>query len=149
MLRENEAALARLARHYAGPDDRQDLLQEMHLQLWRSHAQFDGRAARSTWVYRVALNTALGYRRKPPSPVTAVERVPEHGDAGVPVDPLDVLASFLAQLDPLQRAILMLDLEGLEREQIAEITGLSANAIAIRMTRLRQTFESEFLEQDA
>ena len=146
MLRENEAALARLARHYAGPDDRHDLLQEMHLQLWRSHAEFDGRSQRATWVYRVALNTALGYRRKPVSPVVAVEHVPELGDAGVPRDAMDVLAEFLATLDPLQRAVLMLDLEGLEREQIAEVTGLSPNAVPIRMTRLRQSFETLFVE---
>lgn len=148
MLRENEAALLRLARHYAGPEERHDLLQEIHLQLWRSHAEFAGRSQRATWVYRVALNTALGYRRKPAATVTSIESVPERGDAGVPMDAMDVLAAFLATLDPVQRAILMLDLEGLEREQIAEITGLSPNAIAIRMTRLRQTFETDFLEQN-
>jgi RNA polymerase sigma factor (sigma-70 family) len=148
MLRENEAALMRLARHYAGPEDRHDLLQEMHLQLWRSFAEFAGRSERATWVYRVALNTALGYRRKPVVPMTAVDHVPDHGDSGSPRDTMDVLAAFLATLDPLQRAVLMLDLEGLEREQIAEITGLSPNAIAIRMTRLRQAFETQFLEQN-
>lgn len=149
MLRESEAALARLARHYAGPEDRHDLLQEIHLQLWRSHREFDGRSARSTWVYRVALNTALGYRRRPLPPVAAVEQLPERGDAGVPMDPMDVLEAFLATLDPVQRAVLMLDLEGLTREQIAEVTGLSPNAVAIRMTRLRQSFETGFLEQGA
>ena len=62
---ENNGALVRLARRYAGPDDWQDLLQDMQLQLWRSFDAFDGRAQRSTWLYRVALNTALSHVRKP------------------------------------------------------------------------------------
>lgn len=146
MLRENHTALVRLARHYAGPEDWQDLLQEMHLQLWRSHDSFDGRAQRATWVYRVALNTALGHRRRPPPKHQPLESVAESADAGVPGDEMTVLEAFIATLDPVQRGVLLLDLEGLEREQIAEVLGLSPNAVAIRMTRLRQAFEAQFLE---
>ena len=147
MLNENAAALSRLARHYAGPDDWQDLRQDMHLQLWRSFATFDGRADRRTWVYRVALNTALSFRRKPLPERPGLDAVPERGDVGAPHDERHVLEQFLAALDPVQRSVLLLDLEGLEREQIADVLGLSPNAVAIRMTRLRQAFESQFLEQ--
>lgn len=146
MLRENRAALARLARHYAGPEDWQDLQQEMHLQLWRSFPGFDGRAQRSTWVYRVALNTALGHRRKPRREHQPLDPSIEPADAGSAGDPMAVLENFLAMLDPVQRAVLLLDLEGLEREQIAEVLGLSPGAVAVRMTRLRQRFEAQFLE---
>ena len=146
LIRDNEGALVRLARHYAAPGEREDLLQEMHLQLWRSLPGFDRRAALATWVYRVALNTALSHRRKPAHREQPLERAPERGDAGVPVDPATVLGDFLAALDPIQRGVLLLDLEGLEREQIAEVMGMSANAVAIRMTRLRRAFESRFLE---
>lgn len=146
MLRANHAALVRLARHYAAPEDWQDLLQEMHLQLWRSYGDFAGRSALSTWVYRVALNTALSHRRKPRREHQAFEHVPERGDAGVPLDEMSVLETFLAALDPVQRGLLLLDLEGIERDQIAEILGLSPGAVAVRMTRLRQAFEAQFLE---
>nr|WP_255683278.1 sigma-70 region 4 domain-containing protein [Luteimonas sp. MHLX1A] len=54
--------------------------------------------------------------------------------------------AFLAGLDPLSRSVLLLDLEGLPREQIADVLGLTPNAVAIRMTRLRQAFETRFLE---
>lgn len=146
MLRDNEAALVRLARHYAGPDDWQDLRQEMHLQLWRSFATFHGRAERSTWVYRVALNTALSHRRKPKPLHQSLDPALEPGDAGAPGDPMRVLETFLASLDPVQRGVLLLDLEGLEREQIADVLGLTPAAVAVRMTRLRQRFEAMFLE---
>ena len=146
MLHENRAALARLARHYAGADEWQDLQQDMHLQLWRSFPAFDGRSQRSTWVYRVALNTALSHRRKPRREHQPLDASAEPADAGVAGDPMSVLETFLATLDPVQRAVLLLDLEGLEREQIAEVLGMSAGAVAVRMTRLRQRFEEQFLE---
>lgn len=147
MLHDNAAAMTRLARHYAGPEDWQDLRQEMHLQLWRSFATFDGRAERSTWVYRVALNTALSYRRKPRPAHEPLTPQVEPADAGAAHGELAVLEQFLATLDPVQRSVLLLDLEGLDREQIAAVLGLSPNAVAIRMTRLRQAFETQFLEQ--
>jgi RNA polymerase sigma-70 factor (ECF subfamily) len=146
LLGENHGALVRLARHYAAASDWQDLLQEMRLQLWRSWPSFDGRSQRSTWVYRVALNTALGHRRKPNRQHQSLDSAPERGDAGVPVDEMALLERFIASLDPIQKALLLLDLEGMEREQIAEVTGLSVNAVAIRMTRLRKTFENDFME---
>ncbi|WP_129136475.1 sigma-70 family RNA polymerase sigma factor [Luteimonas sp. YGD11-2] len=146
MLDESRPALVRLARRYAGADDWQDLLQEMCLQLWRSFGSFDGRAQQSTWVYRVALNTALSQIRRPRLLHSPLDGIAEPGDSGQPGDPLHVLDAFLAGLDPLSRSVLLLDLEGLPREQIADVLGLTPNAVAIRMTRLRQAFETRFLE---
>ena len=146
MLEENQAALERLARRYAGPDDWRDLVQEMHRQLWRSFGSFDGRAQRSTWLYRVALNTALSQLRKPRREHVPLDAVPERGCSGQAVDPMDVRDEFLASLEPVPRAILLMDLEGLPREQVAEVLGLSPNAVAVRMTRLRKTFEERYVE---
>ena len=146
MVGENRGALVRLARRYAGPDDWQDLLQEIQLQLWRSFDAFDGRSQRSTWLYRVALNTALSHLRKPRREHRPLDEVAEHGDGEYAGDPLHVLDAFLAMLDPLQRSVLLLDLEGLPREQVAEVLGLSVNAVAVRMTRLRHLFEQRFVE---
>ncbi|WP_232140377.1 RNA polymerase sigma factor [Luteimonas sp. MHLX1A] len=108
--------------------------------------QFDGRAQQSTWVYRVALNTALSQIRRPRLLHRPLDGIAEPGDSGQPGDPLHVLDAFLAGLDPLSRSVLLLDLEGLPREQIADVLGLTPNAVAIRMTRLRQAFETRFLE---
>lgn len=146
MVEDSQPALVRLARRYAGQEDWQDLLQDMHLQLWRSFNAFEGRAQRSTWVYRVALNTALSHVRKLRYEHYGLDKIAEQGDGGHVVDPLDVLDAFLATLDPMQRSVLLLDLEGLPREQIAEVLGLTPNAVAVRMTRLRQSYERLFLE---
>ena len=146
MLQDNQAALERLARRYAGPVDWRDLVQEMHLQLWRSFGSFDRRAQLSTWVYRVALNTALSRVRRPRREHVPLDDVPERGCSGHAVEPMDVLEEFLAGLEPVPRALLLMDLEGLSREQIAEVLGLSPNAVAVRMTRLRKAFEERFVE---
>lgn len=145
LVRDNERALARIARHYAAPQERDDLLQEILLQLWRSRDGWDGRARQSTWVYRVALNTALSHKRKPRAVHEPLDAAPERSDAHEG-DALLALERFLAGLDPLQRAVLLLDLEGLGREDVADVLGLTANAVAIRLTRLRQAFEAALSE---
>lgn len=144
ILSENGARLQRIARQYAGPNDWQDLYQEMTLNLWRGLDGFAGRSQVSTWVFRVAVNTALQYVRKRQMPV--VEFVDDAIGATGPGDPLVILDSFLSQLDPVNRALLLLDLEGLSREQTADVLGLSVGAVAVRMTRLRAMFTEHFVE---
>ncbi len=148
LLRANQARLARIARHYAGQADWPDLLQEISLQLWRSHGGFDGRSDPATWVYRIALNTAISWRRKTGAAPIASQLAEHHDPIGHtgPGDELVLLDEFLAALDPVNRAVLMLDLDGLAREQIADVLGLTPGAVAVRMTRLRQTFEQRYVE---
>ena len=144
VLDDNRASLVRIARQYAGADDWQDLLQEISMALWRGLPGFDGRAKLSTWVYRVAINTALQFvrRRRPPT-ADLVDEPPGSLDAG---DPMAVLEEFLHTLDPINRAVLLLDLEGLHREDIGDVLGLSPGAVAARMTRLKSRFSEMYVE---
>ena len=145
LLDDNQGRLERLARQYADPADWQDLLQDIHVQLWLSLDSFDGRSLLSTWVYRVALNTAISHRRKPRMPPRG--EVPDNlGDSGATHSSLDVLREFLASLGSIDRALLLMDLEDMTREQIAEVLGLSTGAVAVRMTRLKQQFSQRYLE---
>lgn len=148
LLQDNHARLMRIARQFATGDGWQDLLQEIRLQLWRSLDSFRGQAQVSTWVYRIAMNTAISYQRRQPAQALhdhAVDPDTHAGGRGADAA-LGLLREFLAALDPVNRALLIMDLDGLEREQIAHVLGLSANAIAVRMTRLRQAFEQRYLE---
>ncbi|MEM9305476.1 MAG: sigma-70 family RNA polymerase sigma factor [Pseudomonadota bacterium] len=148
ILIDNAASLERIARRYAGPNDWQDLLQEITVNLWRGLDRFEGRSALSTWVYRVAVNTALSHVRKKPLPVLAGsgELAEKRPTAIHPGDQLAVLEQFLESLDPVNRAVLLLDLEGLHRDEVADVLGLSPGAVAVRMTRLKERFTREFLE---
>lgn len=144
ILEGHRDRLVRIARHYAHADDWQDLYQDMAMNIWRGLPGFDGRSAVSTWVYRVAVNTALQHVRRRREPAAALpEELP--GATG-PGEPMLVLEAFLRSLDPINRAVLLLDLEGAAREEIAEVLGTTAGAIAVRMTRLRARFNEQYVE---
>jgi RNA polymerase sigma-70 factor (ECF subfamily) len=144
VIDEHRNRLARIARQYAGPDDWQDLLQEIAVSIWRGLPGFQGRSELSTWLYRVAVNTALQHvrKRRPDTEALAHEPV---GALGAQ-DPLSLLDDFLAELDSVNRAVLLMDLEGLHRNEIGEVLGLSPGAVAVRMTRLKERFSATFME---
>lgn len=147
VISEHQPRLLRIARHYAGPNDWQDLLQEISISLWKGLPGFEGRARLSTWIYRVAVNTALQHVRKRS---IATEPLMVEPVASTNVDdPMALLERFLGSLDPVNRAVLLLDLEGLPREEIADVLGISAGAVAVRMTRLKQRFSEQFVEEEA
>ena len=144
VLRENKASLARIARHYARPGEQDDLLQEISIALWRGLNRFKGKSKLSTWVYRVAINTALQYvrRRRLPTEPLNTEPSDPHGMDGA----LHLLEEFLSTLAPVNRAILLLDLEGVDKQEIADVMGLSPGAVAVRMTRMKSSFAEQYLE---
>lgn len=147
VISEHQPQLLRIARHYGGPNDWQDLLQEISISLWKGLPGFEGRARLSTWIYRVAVNTALQHVRKRSIPTEPLMVEPV---ASTDVDdPMALLERFLASLDPVNRAVLLLDLEGLPREEIADVLGISAGTVAVRMTRLKQRFSEQFVEEES
>src|SRR5687767_1971030 len=124
-LRELEAhkgILFKVARVYgATPEDRQDLMQEIAVQLWRSHSGFDGRSAFSTWMYRVALNVAISWRRARKDervtdsldePLVDAAAIEEAAARDVPPHLRIFLAQVLEGLGDLDRALVLLYLEG-------------------------------------
>ena len=127
-------ALERLARVYeADAENRRDLLQEIHVELWRSLRLFDGRCALQTWVYRVAHNVAAGHilrmRRASARLVDldALEREPGFVDGEARADRQHLVSRLLDRsyrLKPLDRLVILLYLEGEPAAYIAEITGL-------------------------
>lgn len=151
LLEADYGRLRHIARSYARDGEHEDLLQEILLQLWRALPGFDGRAKRSTWVYRIALNTALGALRKRYAQLTT--QTMSHDDllplapvsAGDPVDTDALLNDFLASLEPLDRAVLMLSLDDLPYTDIAEVTGLSVNAVGIRLNRIKHRFNQTYV----
>lgn len=146
-------AVERLARGYeASEARRQDLVQEIHVGLWRSFASFDGRCSLRTWVYRVAHNIAATHvlrdRRsrdlihleeieEAPDPV-GVERLLEQRDA------LGRLLELVRRLDPIDRQVILLYLEGEDAAGIAEVTGLSTSNIATKIHRIKKLLTSRF-----
>lgn len=151
-------ALERLARSYeAAPEDRRDLLQEMHLAIWRSFENFDARCSIRTWVYRVAHNVAASHvirnRRMRSRKLVSLEEfdnIPSRENTYSVVDRNEVLNQVYAliqQLNPLDRQVILLYLEGMDADSIGEITGISAGNAAIKVHRIKNILARQYQEE--
>lgn len=147
LVDDNQARIQRIAKSYAPGGELNDLVQEILLQLWRSRASFRGDASMDTWLYRVALNTAMSFRRKKRDPIAVDGRAEQIDAIGNPLDPAELLQSFLRSLGDADRLAMLLFLEGLSTAQIADVLGSTKGAVAVRMSRLKQRFENEFVEE--
>jgi RNA polymerase sigma-70 factor (ECF subfamily) len=141
-----------IARSYAAPDARDDLLQEISMQVWKSLGQFAGRAQIDTWAYRVAINTALAWARSLRSRKERLQRkqvdLSELGgsSSGENVEKR-ILDEFLASLSDVDRAAMLLYLDNVTAAEAAEILGLTEGALRVRMHRIRKRFEATYCEQ--
>jgi RNA polymerase sigma-70 factor (ECF subfamily) len=147
-------ALERLARAYeADADQRDELLQEIHVALWRSLAAFDGRCSLRTWVYRVAHNASASHvlRRKRARSVMKVslddlaltaDDDPERttGDKQI----LERLMRMISDLKQPDAQVMLLYLEDLDAAAIGEVTGLSPGAVATKIHRIKAIFARRF-----
>lgn len=145
-------ALVRLARVYEKNSDRQrDLLQDIHFALWRSFAGFSGQCSLRTWVYRVAHNAAISSRlRRRRAHIVSLDEIAE---TAAPIDvereagdlqALDRLRALIRRLRPPDDQVMLLYLEDADAETIADVTGLSARAVATRIHRLKALLASQF-----
>jgi RNA polymerase sigma-70 factor, ECF subfamily len=146
-------ALERLARAYEpNADRRRDLLQEIHLALWRSFAGFDGRCSLRTWVYRIAHNTATSQvlRRKARAPtLVGLDELEAQADedAYAIVDErhaMERLLRLVHRLQPIDRQIILLYLEGFDAASIGEVTGISARNVATKVHRIKSILKRRF-----
>jgi RNA polymerase sigma-70 factor (ECF subfamily) len=150
-------ALDRLAAGYeADPDKRHDLRQEIHFQLWRSFEVFDGRCSLKTWTFRIAHNTAVSYvnrERRANARFVALEEIEATAASQDTAPDLDrqralrQLADLIRKLKPLDRQIVISYLEGMDAASIAEITGLSAANVAMKVHRIKNILSHRFLEE--
>lgn len=147
LLDRSHARWAGIARAYAAPADRDDLVQEIGMQVWKSLDRFEGRANLDTWAYRIALNTAMAWRRKAKGRADKLSRVPDDvadlpGADSAPGQVARVLDRFLASLSEADRAVMLLYLDGVPNAEAAAVLGVTESALRVRMHRIRQRFES-------
>lgn len=132
-------------------EDRADLAQEILAQLWKAWPRYDDARPFATWMYRVALNVAISHVRG----VYRDQRhfVPldeeHHQIAATPADheeesALAALETVIAELDPLNRALLLLYLEERSHREIAEILGIGESNVGTKINRLKQRIRARF-----
>jgi RNA polymerase sigma factor (sigma-70 family) len=154
-LREHAAVLHHVANGFAAGADRHDLMQELLLAMWKAVPAFRAGAAPSTFIYRVAHNTALTWKRTQKNYQKRVDRfealsLPEHSDANAVSDrdreTLELLYRHIRELPPLDRSLLLLYLDGLGYAAMAEIHGLTESNVGVRLNRLKQKLSDAMKE---
>jgi RNA polymerase sigma-70 factor (ECF subfamily) len=145
-----KAALQRLCYGFLGlPDEVEDLFQEVMTNVWNSLPSFRAESAINTWVYRIAVNTALVYRQK----IRRGEELRDVADAGMGAqqnleqeERLAALRRAIAALADQDRLIVTLLLEGLSYKEISEITGLTVNYVGVKISRIKLALEQRMSE---
>jgi RNA polymerase sigma-70 factor, ECF subfamily len=146
----NRSRIQRLCYGYLGSGgDTEDLFQEIMINVWNSLPSFRGESLPSTWLYRIAVNTALVYRRKRRS----TEPLPELRDPArcahqnlEDEERLAALRAAIASLPDQDRVIMTLLLEGLSYKEISEITGLTVNHVGVKISRAKAQLEEILTE---
>lgn len=120
-------------------DEAADLFQDVLINLWKGIGKFRNDSEISTWVYRVSLNTCISAdRKKRKMPTTRLDmNIDLFDDDDTDSRQIQVLRQRIQRLQPLDRAIVLLWLENLSYQEIADIVGLTPKNISVRLTRIR------------
>lgn len=160
LFETHQPALRRLVSAYvANMADREDLLQDIAVGIWKSLSGFRGESSERTWIYRVAHNIAsrtssrVRARSVREPPLAASFDGPSDGASAEDALLLDerrrVLMNGIRELAVLDKQVVMLHLEGLSATEIEEVTGVSQGAVATRLSRIRQRLTQHVKAEEA
>jgi len=154
LLQTHRGLLYKVSRVYGrSAPERADLAQEVVANLWQAYPRYDIRLKFSTWMYRIALNVAISWRRREttqtqhlvPAGENILENVTalETPETGADSD-LTLLYESIENFDELDRALLMLYLDGLSHQEISSVLGITATNIATKIGRLKGRLRDKF-----
>jgi RNA polymerase sigma factor (sigma-70 family) len=138
IIKEHQGIIHKICRLYRDTkEDREDLFQEIVYQLWKAFPAFQGRAKVSSWMYRIALNTALASFRKRAPDITYPVALPDQVADPPATELQEQLFAALKQLNDGEKAIIALYLEDLSYQEIAVIAGIDENYVGVKLTRIK------------
>jgi len=152
VIKENQNLIYKICYSYCSDsEDRKDLQQEILIQLWNSFSKFDGRAKLSTWMYRIALNTAITFYRNDSKhrdkkvriddsiiSFNNFEYVPEQNEN------ITLLYQFIENLNEMDKALILLYLDDNNYKDMAEILGISETNVATKISRIKKILKEQF-----
>jgi RNA polymerase sigma-70 factor (ECF subfamily) len=151
-IREHKGLMLKVVRAYAfTPDDQDDLFQEIALQLWNSVPIRRGEAAETTWIYRVALYSALAWSRKERKHRSGRQDIDEvqHTLRFVPATQdarLEWLYKEIGKFEEVDRSLVLLLLEGFGYREMAEILGISESNVGVKISRIKRRLATIAME---
>jgi len=154
LIQANKGIIYKVANMYCkNAEDRQDLSQEIIIQLWKSFDNYDDKFKHSTWIYRISLNVAISFyrkensRRKIANPLTdGIINFPEDGFSEDTEMDLRILQQMISQLNDLDKALMLLYLEEKSHKEIAQIIGISETNVATKINRIKNNFKEKFFQ---
>jgi RNA polymerase sigma factor (sigma-70 family) len=150
LVEEHKKILYKVCNSYCRDrDSRDDLAQEIMVQLWRSFGKFDGRCRFSTWMYRIALNVAISFYRRESTRTRHVISDEQHlmqtvDETGSQPEDVRLLYQFIEGLDPLNKALILLYLDENSYREIADVLGITETNVATKINRLKSKLKQEF-----
>lgn len=149
IIRTNQGIIHKVCSFYCNSeDDRKDLFQEIVAQLWKSFPSFRSESKFSTWMYRVALNTAITTfkktKRRPDQNNLSYEnlQLPDESFDQEAEENIKLLHKAIARLTGIEKSIILLFLENNSYEEIAEITGITQNYVRVKMNRIKKKLKT-------
>ena len=152
VIQSNKGIIYKVANSYCkNASDRQDLVQEIMVQLWKSFDKYTDQYKYSTWMYRIALNVAISFYRKETrrkqvtNPLSAgILNYVDNDVAGEIEDNIKILQQFISELKVLDKALMLLYLEEKSQKEIAEIIGISETNVATKIGRIKVLLKQKF-----
>jgi len=145
IVSENQGIIHKVCSVYCNSEeDRRDLFQEIIAQLWKSYASFRSESKFTTWMYRVALNTAITSfkktKRQPDQNHLNYEniQIAEENHHSETEEQIRLLHKAITHLTGIEKSIILLYLEDKSYEDIAEITGITQNYVRVKMNRIKK-----------
>lgn len=149
----HKAILFKVARVYGDThSDREDLFQEIALQVWHSVEAYQGDCAPTTWIYRVALNTALAWRRKERKHGQGRQNIEDA--TGLLIAPsnrdprLDWIYQRIAEFDEVNRSLALLMLDGFSYREMSRILGLSESNVGVKINRIKAALAAQLKKEE-
>ena len=153
-IEESQGIIHKVSRMYCDNEEhRKDLFQEILIQLWKSYPSFRGESKFSTWMYRVAINVAILDLRKAKKKQQLFFQTNQFKDTSeekrteVENEKLKLMHSAIAQLNKVEKAIVMLHLDKKSNEEIAEIVGITQNYVRVKMNRIKTKLSKTIKEK--
>ena len=150
VFEENIGLIFKISRAYTKTlQDREDLINDIALELWKSFKNFRGNSKISTWIYRIALNTSMNYKRrkKKDSLFSFLDdsRKADYISWNLEDDKsseAEILYQCIDELGEINKAIILLYLDGNSHEEISEITGISKSNVGTRIGRIKEQIKN-------
>jgi len=150
-IEQHKGILYKVARAYCpNEDDRQDLIQEMMIQIWQSIHKYNGQFKISTWLYRISLNVAISFYRKNTTRANKYTVLNEQ-TAQIPTEDkseieqqLNILEQFISELKEIDKALMVLYLEDKSHAEIADILGISVSNVGTKVGRIKDRLKIRF-----